>query len=147
MSFIEFHTIIKYAQFINETSFSGVKVHEAPSLFIFSNYGKISKIFKKILLAQIKCIVLKPSHIQGFLDNSKIERDISISLRKKWSWTPCRTKYKTKFIINIKEKYHSSPWCKGFTSIQLVVNTLENNKQFYWRWTHSNPTWSQDVST
>ena len=71
------------------TIFPGVKVHVAPSLFIFSNYVKISKIFKKILLAQIKCIVLKPSHIQGFLDNFKIERDISISLRKKWSWTPC----------------------------------------------------------
>ena len=37
----------------------------------------------------MKCIVLKPSHIQGFLCNFKIERDISISLRKKWSWTPC----------------------------------------------------------
>ena len=37
----------------------------------------------------MKCIVLKPSHIQGFLCNFKIERDISISLHKKWSWTPC----------------------------------------------------------
>ena len=35
MSFIEFHTTIKYAQFINENSFSGVKVQVAPSLFIF----------------------------------------------------------------------------------------------------------------
>ena len=28
----------------------------------------------------MKCIVLKPSYIQGFLCNFKIERDISISL-------------------------------------------------------------------
>ena len=38
----------------------------------------------------MKCIVLKPSHIQGFLCNFKIEGDISISLHKKWSWSPCR---------------------------------------------------------
>ena len=37
----------------------------------------------------MKCIVLKPSHIQGFLCNFKIERDISISFGKKWSWPPC----------------------------------------------------------
>ena len=37
----------------------------------------------------MKCIVLKPSNIQGFLCNFKIEKDISISLHKKWSWTPC----------------------------------------------------------
>ena len=38
----------------------------------------------------MKCIVLKPSCIQGFLCNFKIERDISISFGKKWSWPPCR---------------------------------------------------------
>ena len=41
----------------------------------------------------MKCIVLKPSHIQGFLCNFKIEGDISISLHKKWSWTPCMFVY------------------------------------------------------
>ena len=37
----------------------------------------------------MKCIVVKPSHFQGFLCNFKIEGDISISLLKKWSWSPC----------------------------------------------------------
>ena len=37
----------------------------------------------------MKCIVLKPSYIQGFLCNFKIEKDISISFGKKWSWPPC----------------------------------------------------------
>ena len=37
----------------------------------------------------MKCIVLKPSCIQGFLCNFKIEGDISISFGKKWSWPPC----------------------------------------------------------
>ena len=37
----------------------------------------------------MKCIVLKPSHIQGFLCNFTIEGDISISFAKKWSWSPC----------------------------------------------------------
>ena len=45
---------------------------------------------KKILLAKMKYIVVKPSHFQGFLCNFKIEGDISISLLKKWSWSPCR---------------------------------------------------------
>ena len=37
----------------------------------------------------MKCIVLKPSHTQGFLCNFKNEGDISISFAKKWSWSPC----------------------------------------------------------
>ena len=37
----------------------------------------------------MKCIVVKPSHIQGFLCNFKIVGDISISFGKKWSWPPC----------------------------------------------------------
>ena len=36
----------------------------------------------------MKCIVVKPSHIQGFLRNLKIEGDISISFAKKWTWSP-----------------------------------------------------------
>ena len=40
----------------------------------------------------MKCIVVKPSHIQGFLCNFKIEGDISISFGKKWSWPPCTQK-------------------------------------------------------
>ena len=48
----------------------------------------------------MKCIVLKPSHIQGFLCNFKIERVISISLHKKWTWTPCTFKTPNSNVVH-----------------------------------------------
>ena len=56
----------------------------------------------------MKCIVLKPSHIQGFLCNFKIERDISISFGKKWSWPPCivYSFINLTFLAHISYYYH-----------------------------------------
>ena len=50
----------------------------------------------------MKCIVLKPSHIQGFLCNFKIEGDISISFGKNGLGHPV---YITKICL-VKQDIH-----------------------------------------
>ena len=60
------------------------------------------------------CIVLKPTHIQEFFCNFKIERDISISLHKKWSWTPCSHFIRSTHRMNVQNK------SRIFTSISII---------------------------
>ena len=63
----------------------------------------------------MKCIVFKPSHIQLFLCNFKIERDISISFGKKWSWPPC-SKTKEFILKALVTKIYNLPRSHSITA-------------------------------
>ena len=83
---INFHVMFQKGHLENLMIFTAPRLARGTCVTLFSEFGKLGSVLK---ISQKNCIVLKPSHIQGFLCIFKIEGDISISFGKKWSWSPC----------------------------------------------------------
>ena len=69
-----------------------------PDFKHFSGHSIIGEVFNEN----------KPSHIQGFLCNFKIEGDIRISFAKKWSWSPCMKLKVNNFEFSIGADFDAS---------------------------------------